>query len=67
MRTLKQELWPYRVRVDKSQNELNPEIEYWLHDMGKWKSRWNVVYGYSYCDFYFRDVGDATLFSLKWL
>lgn len=64
MRTLKQSLWPYKIRINKPEDH---EIEIWLSEnMGVLKNRWNIVYNYSYCDYYFRESDDALLFTMRW-
>lgn len=64
MRELKRELWPYRIQLPTNETY---DIEVWLgENMGALHGRWNVVYKYGHCDYYFRNGQDATLFSLRW-
>ena len=68
MRTLKKSLWPYKVTlpVDESTMKID-KIEAWLGaQVGVFKGQWNAVYFHRSTDFYFRDAGTATLFSLRW-
>jgi hypothetical protein len=68
MRTLKKELWPYKVEVNGDEFTTNvTEMEVWLGEqLGTFKGRWNVVYQFKHTYFYFRESSDATLFALRW-
>ena len=67
MRVLKKELWPYKVAVKSDNTKDITPVELWLgNKFGTFKGRWNVVYQYNRTDFYFRDQGDAVVFSLRW-
>lgn len=67
MRVLKKELWPYKVAVNSDNTKDITPVEIWLgNKFGTFKGRWNVVYQYNRTDFYFRDQGDAVVFSLRW-
>lgn len=66
MRTLKKEIWPYRVHVT-SEKEAD-DIEVWLgKNLGQFRTKWNAVYGMLGTDYYFKYEHDATFFSLRWL
>ena len=67
MRTLKQELWPYKVEVNSDNTKDITPVVLWLGEQfGTFKGRWNVVYQYNHTDFYFRNRADAVIFSLRW-
>ena len=67
MRTLKKQIWPYKVTInDNWKHDITP-IEIWLGaNIGGWKDRWNVVYQYNSTDFYFVNSADAVMFTLRW-
>jgi hypothetical protein len=67
VRTLKKQLWPYKVTIkDNWKHDITP-IEIWLgENIGGWKDRWNVVYHYNATDFYFINSADAVMFTLRW-
>jgi hypothetical protein len=68
MRILKKSLWPSKVTlsVDGSDPKID-DIEIWLgENLGAFKSKWNVICGNRYTDFYFRSEQDALLFALRW-
>ena len=65
MRTLKKELWPYKVIVTEPAYDARRDV--WLSDnLGVFKGRWNAVYFSNQTDFYFKNEQDAVLFSLRW-
>ena len=67
MRQLKQELWPYKVKVNSDNTKDITPVELWLGEQfGTFKGRWIIVYQYNHTDFYFRNRADAVMFSLKW-
>lgn len=67
MRELKNEIWPFKVKLESdSLKEITP-VEEWLGEQfGIFKGRWNVVYRYNSTDFYFKDSYDAMMFKLRW-
>lgn len=63
MRELKRELWPFKIKMDKNESD----VEEWLgKSFGPFKGRWNVIYASSGNYFYFRNKKDAVMFSLRW-
>lgn len=68
MRTLKKELWPYKVKVNYKEFTTSiTEMELWLGEqLGTFRGRWNVVYNYNQTEFYFLEKEDAMIFSLRW-
>lgn len=68
MRRLKQEIWPYKITLTKSDKNFDfYEIEQWLgENTGLWKDRWAIIYFSNKSDVYFKDGKDATMFALRW-
>lgn len=66
MRSLKREIWPYKVTLSVFEEKEESLVSWLGKNMGPFRSRWNMVHHYNGVDVYFKTGNDATLFSLKW-
>lgn len=66
MRSLKREIWPYKVTLSVFEEKETSLVSWLGEKMGPFKGRWNMVHHYKGVDVYFKTGNDATLFSLKW-
>lgn len=69
MRQLNRNTWTHKISLGQpftSDKDLNA-IDDWLYNqIGEYRDRWNIVYGYKKIDFYFKNDWDAIKFALKW-
>lgn len=67
MRRLKKEIWPYKISLSYVADSHIIDIELWLVEkFGERRNKWNIVYGYSKSDFYFKEESDLTFFAMRW-